>query len=489
MSVRSRVAALRRSAVPVGSVTVLLAVLVGAGGGWAAASVNHPNVLPLSTGVRPVVVPISPCRLADTRPGVLVGPRSTPIGSAETYTLTATGAQGACAVPVGAVGLVLNVTVLHGTKASFLTVWPADQVRPSASNLNWVAGQAPTPNQVTVGLSTAGQLSVYNSAGTVDLLVDVVGYLADHNFDDRYYTKTQVDAQPPPNPQRVATLHWYAANQATTITVSAAYQSSAIAFDGANMWVTVSANPSSVVKIRASDDAILGSYPVGLGPDGLAYDGANMWVANGTDNTVSKIRASDGTSLGTFPVGKQPTGVAFDGTNVWVTNSGDATVTKLRAATGASLGVFPVGAQPIGIAFDGANLWVTDQGSSSVTELRASDGATLGTFAVGSQPQGVAFDGSSVWIANLYGNSITRLRASDGALLATYPLGANAGGLAFDGQNMWVINGHTSNVTELRGRDGANLGTYSAGAAPVAIAFDGAEVWVVNWADGTLSKF
>ena len=37
-------------------------------------------------------------------------------------------------------------------------------------------------------------------------------------------------------------------------------------------------------------------------------------------DAVTKLRASDGANLGTFPVGSGPYGVAFDGANVWVTN-------------------------------------------------------------------------------------------------------------------------------------------------------------------------
>ncbi len=43
---------------------------------------------------------------------------------------------------------------------------------------------------------------------------------------------------------------------------------------------------------------------------------------------VTKLRASDGANLGTFPVGTRPLGVAFDGANIWVANSGSSTVSK-----------------------------------------------------------------------------------------------------------------------------------------------------------------
>jgi DNA-binding beta-propeller fold protein YncE len=53
-----------------------------------------------------------------------------------------------------------------------------------------------------------------------------------------------------------------------------------------------------------------------------------MWVANGTSNDVTKLRASDGANLGTFPVGSGPSAIAFDGANMWVANANSNTVSK-----------------------------------------------------------------------------------------------------------------------------------------------------------------
>jgi hypothetical protein len=64
------------------------------------------------------------------------------------------------------------------TAGSFLTVFPAGTGRRTASSLNWVAGQAPTPNSVTAAVSADGRLSLFNLAGTVHLAVDVVGWFA-----------------------------------------------------------------------------------------------------------------------------------------------------------------------------------------------------------------------------------------------------------------------------------------------------------------------
>jgi hypothetical protein len=99
------------------------------------------------------------------------------------------------------------------------------------------------------------------------------------------------------NPNRVAILRWYAANQ--TATFDAPAGPTGVAFDGANIWMTGNFIAGSVTKVRASDGTNLGNFPVGTFPQGVAFDGANVWVTgNGMAGTVTKLRASDGTTLG-----------------------------------------------------------------------------------------------------------------------------------------------------------------------------------------------
>jgi hypothetical protein len=149
----------------------------------------------ISTDGGNVYVPISPCRLFDTRSGALnVGPRATPLGAGETYTQQVTGNNGQCVdIPADATGVAMNVTVVDGTAAGYLTLFPGDLASaPNASNLNWVPGAPPTPNKVDVKLSPVGAINLFNSAGTVNVLADVVGYYQDHNHDDRYPRKLTV---------------------------------------------------------------------------------------------------------------------------------------------------------------------------------------------------------------------------------------------------------------------------------------------------------
>jgi len=114
---------------------------------------------------------LSPVRVFDTRTGAGGVPIAT-LGAGATLDVQMTGVNG---VPSNATAVVLNVTVVDGTASSFLTVWPTGEAKPLASSLNWTGPDA-TPNGVTAPIGTAGKVSFYNLAGTVNVLADVAGY-------------------------------------------------------------------------------------------------------------------------------------------------------------------------------------------------------------------------------------------------------------------------------------------------------------------------
>ena len=171
-----------------GACGVAIAATITAGIALPSASATNTD----GGGTGAVFVPITPCRLFDTRADSVVGPRSTPLTAGESYTQAVAGTNGNCTIPTQATGVAMNVTAVNPTATSYLTLWPADASRPLASNLNWIVGAPPTPNKVDVRLSVDGKISVYNNGGFVDVVADVVGYYANHNHDDRYYTKDQI---------------------------------------------------------------------------------------------------------------------------------------------------------------------------------------------------------------------------------------------------------------------------------------------------------
>jgi hypothetical protein len=122
--------------------------------------------------------PLSPVRILDTRDGTgntATGPvPHAPIGPGQTLAVQITGRGN---VPISGVSaVVVNATVTDTTASSYLTIYPTGVTRPVASNLNWATGQTVT-NLVEVAVGQGGQLTVFNPAGSVDVIFDVQGWV------------------------------------------------------------------------------------------------------------------------------------------------------------------------------------------------------------------------------------------------------------------------------------------------------------------------
>jgi hypothetical protein len=81
-------------------------------------------------------------------------------------------------VPADTIAVVLNLTEADSTAASFLTAWATGGPQPLASDVNFLAGQT-VANRVIVPYNTTTQtISVYNWAGSTDVVADLDGYFA-----------------------------------------------------------------------------------------------------------------------------------------------------------------------------------------------------------------------------------------------------------------------------------------------------------------------
>ncbi len=111
-----------------------------------------------------------PARLLDSRDST--GGWSAPLVAGSPKTLKVQGQGGVSAT---ADAVILNVTATDPTADGHLTVFPAGATPPTASNLNFVAGQT-IPNLVVAKVGTNGEIAFAAGAGSVNVIADVVGY-------------------------------------------------------------------------------------------------------------------------------------------------------------------------------------------------------------------------------------------------------------------------------------------------------------------------
>lgn len=116
---------------------------------------------------------ITPCRILDTRP-------NNALTSGDIRPIDLTAALGQCGLPTTARALVINVTVVGGTGAGYVSLFPGDIEPPATSTVLFAANQALSNSAVLPlarnGTVTLGARSLVAGNGTVHLALDAGGY-------------------------------------------------------------------------------------------------------------------------------------------------------------------------------------------------------------------------------------------------------------------------------------------------------------------------
>lgn len=137
----------------------------------------------------------SPQRLLDSRPGSSTADGAQAgtgrLAAGQTIEVDVAGRVGLGASPAT---VVLNVAVTETGGPGFVTVFPCGVQRPTASNLNHLAGQT-VPNLVIAKVGAAGRVCVYTLAAT-HLVVDVSGSLPAASFTPLGAPQRVVDTRP-----------------------------------------------------------------------------------------------------------------------------------------------------------------------------------------------------------------------------------------------------------------------------------------------------
>jgi hypothetical protein len=157
--------------------TSLLAAVVAAG---TIGIAFRPTTTAVTTGTNGgTIEAITPSRLLDTR--TTNGGHNAALAAGETFDLAVLGRG---AVPnVGVAAILINVTVVATGMAAgtngYLTVWASGTTRPTASSINFVAGDV-IANTALVPLGANGSISIYSSsfAAGEHVIVDVQGWVA-----------------------------------------------------------------------------------------------------------------------------------------------------------------------------------------------------------------------------------------------------------------------------------------------------------------------
>ena len=120
-------------------------------------------------------VPVTPCRLVDTRENL--GAFGRPALAGGVPRDFAIPQHASCGIPFTARAYALNITVVPTGRLGYVTVWPTGTAQPFVSTLNSVDGRIKA-NAAIVQAGANGAVSVYATNAT-ELVVDINGYFAD----------------------------------------------------------------------------------------------------------------------------------------------------------------------------------------------------------------------------------------------------------------------------------------------------------------------
>jgi uncharacterized repeat protein (TIGR01451 family) len=148
------------------------------GGGSVSATATDSTTI---VGLR--FVPITPCRVADTRNanGPFGGPSITG-GTSRSLNISA---NTACGVPATAQAYSLNVAVVPHGALGYLTAWPTGQTQPVAATVSSVDGRVRS-NAAIVPAGTGGSINMFAS-NTTDMVLDINGYFVNDSTALAFY--------------------------------------------------------------------------------------------------------------------------------------------------------------------------------------------------------------------------------------------------------------------------------------------------------------
>ncbi|MDA8381383.1 MAG: hypothetical protein M0020_11330, partial [Actinomycetota bacterium] len=288
----------------------------------------------------------SPARICDTRPNNpshLSGPSAQctgkTLGAGSTLTVGVAGTDVAgtgagFGVPAGATAAVTDVTAIHPGTVTYLEAYPGPS-RPTASDLNPAAGSVEA-NLAVITLSPAGTVELYNSAGPVNVAIDVEGY---YLAPPANTITTRVGG--PPSGEKATAIALSPFGVATDPagdvfiedrTNSVVYQVSPTGTD------TVAAGDLVGDGCRATAAAL--DLNGGLAPDGVAVDAhGDLLIVDSHHGRVRMVAASDCSSSCPYGLASTTAGdiytVAGGGPgNIFLSNSGVPATAAALAPSG-----------------------------------------------------------------------------------------------------------------------------------------------------------
>ncbi len=206
--------------------------------------------------------------------------------------------------------------------------------------------------------------------------------------------------------------------------------------------------------------------------------------------TATAAPAGSPQAVASVKVGKGPDGIAVSGGKVFVADRDEGKLSVLDAVANKVTATVDAGANPDGVVAGKGVVWLADAGSDTVQRVQASDPpVAVAKITVGNDPEGISLGKQLVWVANRKDGTVNRIdRASATRVGSPIGVGSLPTGVFVGRRTVWVTNNGDNNVTRIDPSTALVIGApIAVGKDPRGVIEDGASVWVANAGDDTVT--
>jgi streptogramin lyase len=210
--------------------------------------------------------------------------------------------------------------------------------------------------------------------------------------------------------------------------------------------------------------------------------------------TAVRIDAVTGDTAAVVKVGAEPLAVAAGGSLVWVVNDRDASLSEIDPTTNRVQDTVPLpGSGPAGVggpglAFGNGTAWILNSVDGTVNRIDA--GILRDQISVGESPSSIAVAPNAAWVTSQVKGVAARIDPGSNQVVWKATVGRTLSGVAAspDGSTVWVINHRDKIVTEIDGRKNRVVDQIRLKLAPDQATFGEGAVWVTCTADNAVLR-
>jgi streptogramin lyase len=214
-----------------------------------------------------------------------------------------------------------------------------------------------------------------------------------------------------------------------------------------------------------------------------------------TGTTTAPTSTSAGAITLTVPVVPRPNAIAIAGGSVWVGGFTDSAIVLVDPKTGKTTGRITVPTGTTEMAARGGSVWVVNQLRRTVARISVRTHKVIGRpISVPGSPVAVAVTRTAVWVGSRTGarsgqrtQLLIKLDPRTGALVNTIPIPRGVQNLAVGEGAVWITNRFAPTVTRVDIQTGQQS-IIRVGASPKGVDVGGGFVWVANEGDGTVTR-